>query len=147
MKTKNNKTGLARTARIAVMLLLTLITSASAWGNDQLSQAPMGNIEGCTGGRLAIHVWGWTCDPYYEVWDKNVLYLNNTHWDGIDRIVSPNDWIWTRTKLALSAFATQWYLANHNKAKIQLWKDGVKVKEVEVNPNVRRDDVVNYYKF
>ena len=76
--------------RATMTLLLLLVTTTTAWATDHLSQAPMGCIDGCTGGRLAIHVWGWTCDPYYEVWNKSVQFLNQEHWDGIERIVSPD---------------------------------------------------------
>ena len=66
-----NKIYKMKLARVALTMLLLLVTTTQAWAGYKLSQAPIGYLDGCQGGRLAIHVSGWTCDPYYETDDLN----------------------------------------------------------------------------
>ena len=137
MKTNTKISFLARTARLAratgaraaLTLLLLLVSTTTAWAGYKLSQAPMGNIDGCEGGRLAIRVWGWTCDPYYETKDLAIeLDCPAEEWDKVKG-------------------RDNWYLKAQNRAEIHVLKDGVEVNVVSVFPNVKRNDVVDAYKF
>ena len=47
-------------------LLLMLMTSTTAWAGFQQSKSPIGWVDGAEGSALYVHVWGWSCDPYYE---------------------------------------------------------------------------------
>ena len=77
MKKQANISFLAWTARLAraagaravLVLLLLLVTSATARGGSQKSESPIGWLDGAEGYSLYIHVWGWSCDPYYEAGD------------------------------------------------------------------------------
>ena len=118
-----------RLSRVAMTLLLLLVISAPAWAGYKLSQAPIGNIDGCQGGRLAIHISGWTCDPYYETDDLS-LEMDTTA-AGWSKVSGRNNW----------------YLKEWNRAEVHLLKDGVEVKKVIVKTNIVRQDVVDYYNF
>ena len=118
-----------RMTRAALTLLLLLVSTTTAWAGYKLSQAPMGNIDGCEGGRLAIRVFGWTCDPYYETDDLS-----------LEEDCSAEEWKKVKGR-------HNWYLNKWNKAEIHVLKDGREVKVVTVNTNIVRNDVVNYYGF
>ena len=118
-----------RMTRAALTLLLLLVSTTTAWAGYKLSQAPIGNIDGCEGGRLAIRVFGWTCDPYYETDDLS-----------LEEDCSAEEWKKVKGR-------HNWYLNKWNKAEIHVLKDGREVKVVTVFPNVKRNDVVNYYGF
>ena len=122
------KTTFERMARIAMTLMLLLMTT-TAWAGYKLSQAPMGFLDGCEGGRLGIHVWGWTCDPYYET--------QNLH---IEQDCSAAQWSEVSNR-------NNWYLEERNKAEIHLYKDGTEVKVVTVSTDVARNDVVDHFNF
>ncbi|MBR6190450.1 MAG: InlB B-repeat-containing protein [Prevotella sp.] len=83
MNTKTNFSFLARTvtlaraagARVAITLLLALMTSTSTWALGKVrleffekSQAPIGYLDVIETYACCIHVSGWTCDPYMYVW-------------------------------------------------------------------------------
>lgn len=126
---KNYNMKLMQTTRLAMPLLLLLVTSTPAWAGYKLSQAPMGNVDGCQGGRLAVHIWGWTCDPYYETEDLS-----------LEEDCSAEEW-------SKVSGRHNWYLQEPNRAEIHLLKDGEEVKVATVNPNIVRNDVVDYYNF
>ena len=128
MKKRTNIKDLARRATMA--LLLALMTTAPSWAGFQNFHAPIGNLEGCRGGRLAIHISGWTCDPYSETVD---LSIETEYLMEYDRYI-------TR--------ATKWwYLHQPNLVEVHLFKDGREVKVTKVKPNVVRNDVIDNLHF
>ena len=110
-------------------LLLALVTTTTAWGGYKLSQPPMGCIDGCEGGRLRIHLWGWTCDPYYETKDLS-----------FEQDYPASEW-------SKVSGRSNWYLAEGNHAEVYVLKNGKEVKAEIVYTNILRNDVIDYYNF
>ena len=110
-------------------LLLAFVTTTTTWGGYKLSQPPMGSLEGCEGGPLAIHLWGWTCDPYYETKDLS-----------FEKDCAASEWSKVNK-------GKNWYLYKWTDTEVHVWKDGREVKAKRVYPNVKRNDVLDHYNF
>ena len=116
--------------RAAMTLVALLATTMQMWGGFILHQSPIGYLDGAEGRPGYIHVWGWTCDPYLEIYHKEEYSERNQEDEG-----------WK----ILAWLSTPMQMATANQVIISLWnKDGVKVFEKTFNTNVKRDDAMDY---
>jgi len=146
---------LRQSRRVAMTLLLALMTSTSAWALEgvrlefrEKSQAPIGYLDVIETYACCIHVAGWTCDPYLYTWrpwdSSNWLeyfedYYSEHDLPDVHYTVNDNtldDIVWWLHTLTFKYF----HSATQNKVEIHLQQNGEDKYVFTYDMNKKRED-------